>query len=66
MVPVNFDLEQCLKFSNTLCVNCLEDSFTLPLLFCRFTNALSGLAVNEIVQRTAGRLESLRSEGVHV
>ena len=33
---------------------------------CRFTNALAGLAVNEIVQRTAGRLESIHSEGVHV
>ncbi|XVE49134.1 hypothetical protein DITRI_Ditri01bG0057900 [Diplodiscus trichospermus] len=31
-----------------------------------FTNALAGLAVNDIVQRTTGRLESLHSEGVHV
>ncbi|XVE93300.1 hypothetical protein REPUB_Repub01dG0179100 [Reevesia pubescens] len=30
-----------------------------------FTNALAGLAVNDIIQRTAGRLESLHSEGVH-
>ncbi|KAJ0009865.1 hypothetical protein Pint_34494 [Pistacia integerrima] len=30
-----------------------------------FTNALAGLTVNDIVQRTAGRLESLHSEGVH-
>ncbi|KAH7517918.1 hypothetical protein FEM48_Zijuj09G0115200 [Ziziphus jujuba var. spinosa] len=31
----------------------------------RFTSALAGLAVNDIIQRTAGRLESLHSEGVH-
>ncbi|XVF45203.1 hypothetical protein PTKIN_Ptkin02bG0186100 [Pterospermum kingtungense] len=30
-----------------------------------FTNALAGLAVNDIIQRTSGRLESLHSEGVH-
>ncbi|KAK3005194.1 hypothetical protein RJ639_016436 [Escallonia herrerae] len=30
-----------------------------------FTNALSGLAPNDIIQRTAGRLDSLHSEGVH-
>ncbi|XWS54850.1 hypothetical protein CRYUN_Cryun10bG0125000 [Craigia yunnanensis] len=30
-----------------------------------FTNALAGLAVNDIIQRTTGRLESLHSEGVH-
>ncbi|OMP01575.1 hypothetical protein COLO4_11733 [Corchorus olitorius] len=30
-----------------------------------FTNALTGLAVNDIIQRTSGRLESLHSEGVH-
>ncbi|KAF3435679.1 hypothetical protein FNV43_RR22770 [Rhamnella rubrinervis] len=30
-----------------------------------FTNALGGLAVNEIIQRTTGRLESIHSEGVH-
>ncbi|XP_021287285.1 uncharacterized protein LOC110418786 [Herrania umbratica] len=30
-----------------------------------FTNALAGLAVDDIIQRTAGRLESLHSEGVH-
>ncbi|XP_015874300.2 uncharacterized protein LOC107411270 [Ziziphus jujuba] len=30
-----------------------------------FTSALAGLAVNDIIQRTAGRLESLHSEGVH-
>ncbi|XVF01188.1 hypothetical protein REPUB_Repub04eG0067000 [Reevesia pubescens] len=30
-----------------------------------FTNALAGLAVNDIIQRTCGRLESLHSEGVH-
>ncbi|KAA3462932.1 F420-non-reducing hydrogenase subunit G [Gossypium australe] len=31
-----------------------------------FTNALAGLAVNDVIQRTAGRLDSLHSEGVHV
>ncbi|KAH9656308.1 BAT2 domain-containing protein [Citrus sinensis] len=31
-----------------------------------FTNALAGQTVNDIIQRTAGRLESLHSEGVHV
>ncbi|KAK3002786.1 hypothetical protein RJ639_018344 [Escallonia herrerae] len=30
-----------------------------------FTNTLSGLAPNDIIQRTAGRLDSLHSEGVH-
>lgn len=30
-----------------------------------FTTALAGLAANDIIQRTAGRLESLHSEGVH-
>lgn len=30
-----------------------------------FTNALAGQAVNDIIQRTAGRLETLHSEGVH-
>ncbi|PRQ23275.1 hypothetical protein RchiOBHm_Chr6g0259571 [Rosa chinensis] len=30
-----------------------------------FTSALAGLAVNDIIQRTTGRLESLHSEGVH-
>ncbi|KAL5858063.1 hypothetical protein ACOSQ3_005521 [Xanthoceras sorbifolium] len=30
-----------------------------------FTNALAGLTVNDIIQRTAGRIESLHSEGVH-
>ncbi|XP_027914602.1 uncharacterized protein LOC114174059 [Vigna unguiculata] len=30
-----------------------------------FTNALTGLAANDIVQRTTSRLESLHSEGVH-
>ncbi|KAH1072295.1 hypothetical protein J1N35_024623 [Gossypium stocksii] len=30
-----------------------------------FTNALAGLAVNDVIQRTAGRLDSLHSEGVH-
>ncbi|XP_050364781.1 uncharacterized protein LOC126783365 [Argentina anserina] len=30
-----------------------------------FTNALAGLAVNDIIQRTTGRLETLHSEGVH-
>ncbi|KAK9286813.1 hypothetical protein L1049_015218 [Liquidambar formosana] len=30
-----------------------------------FTSALTGLAANDIIQRTAGRLESLHSEGVH-
>ncbi|GAB4853951.1 hypothetical protein Ancab_018160 [Ancistrocladus abbreviatus] len=30
-----------------------------------FTSALAGLAANDIIQRTAGRLESLHSEGVH-
>ena len=33
---------------------------------CRFTSALAGQAVNDIIQRTTGRLESLHSEGVHV
>lgn len=30
-----------------------------------FTNALAGLAGNDIISKTAGRLESLHSEGVH-
>ncbi|KAK6946167.1 hypothetical protein RJ641_013711 [Dillenia turbinata] len=30
-----------------------------------FTNTLAGLAANDIIQRTASRLESLHSEGVH-
>ncbi|XVE66894.1 hypothetical protein DITRI_Ditri08aG0116600 [Diplodiscus trichospermus] len=30
-----------------------------------FANALAGLAINDIIQRTTGRLESLHSEGVH-
>ncbi|XP_059653936.1 uncharacterized protein LOC132300738 isoform X2 [Cornus florida] len=30
-----------------------------------FTNALAGLNANDIIQRTAGRLDSLHSEGVH-
>ncbi|GAV67123.1 hypothetical protein CFOL_v3_10632 [Cephalotus follicularis] len=30
-----------------------------------FTGALAGQTVNDIIQRTAGRLESLHSEGVH-
>ncbi|PQM35971.1 uncharacterized protein Pyn_38916 [Prunus yedoensis var. nudiflora] len=30
-----------------------------------FTSALAGQAVNDIIQRTTGRLESLHSEGVH-
>ncbi|XP_019166018.1 PREDICTED: uncharacterized protein LOC109161907 [Ipomoea nil] len=30
-----------------------------------FTNALAGLAPNDMIQRTVGRLESLHSEGVH-
>ncbi|PNY02948.1 hypothetical protein L195_g026269, partial [Trifolium pratense] len=30
-----------------------------------FTNALAGLAANDIIQRTTGRLDSLHSEGVH-
>ncbi|KAI9181380.1 hypothetical protein LWI28_014503 [Acer negundo] len=30
-----------------------------------FTNALVGQTVNDIIQRTAGRIESLHSEGVH-
>ncbi|RDX85310.1 hypothetical protein CR513_33520 [Mucuna pruriens] len=30
-----------------------------------FTNALAGLAANDIIQRTTARLESLHSEGVH-
>ena len=32
----------------------------------RFTNALAGLNINDMIQRTGGRLESLHSEGVHV
>jgi hypothetical protein len=38
---------------------------TFPVIY-RFTNALAGQAVNDIIQRTAGRLETLHSEGVHV
>lgn len=38
----------------------------LLYLFCRFTSTLTGLTVNDIIQRTARRLESLHSEGVHV
>ncbi|RVW61147.1 hypothetical protein CK203_020663 [Vitis vinifera] len=30
-----------------------------------FTSALAGLTANDIIQRTAGRLDSLHSEGVH-
>ncbi|KAL8143538.1 hypothetical protein V2J09_016570 [Rumex salicifolius] len=30
-----------------------------------FTSALAGLAADDIIQRTAGRLESIHSEGVH-
>ncbi|XP_073269547.1 uncharacterized protein [Primulina huaijiensis] len=30
-----------------------------------FTSALAGLAPNDIIQRTSGRLDSLHSEGVH-
>ncbi|XP_012072473.1 uncharacterized protein LOC105634248 isoform X2 [Jatropha curcas] len=30
-----------------------------------FTSALAGLTVNDIIQRTTGRLETLHSEGVH-
>ncbi|GAB2267276.1 hypothetical protein Dimus_002262 [Dionaea muscipula] len=30
-----------------------------------FANALGGLAANDMIQRTTGRLESLHSEGVH-
>ncbi|XP_052201977.1 uncharacterized protein LOC127807854 [Diospyros lotus] len=30
-----------------------------------FTNTLAGLATNDIIQRTSGRLDSLHSEGVH-
>ncbi|CAA7058590.1 unnamed protein product [Microthlaspi erraticum] len=30
-----------------------------------FTNALAGLNMNDMIQRTGGRLESLHSEGVH-
>lgn len=33
---------------------------------CSFASALAGLAPNDIIQRTAGRLDSLHSEGVHV
>lgn len=36
------------------------------LTYCSFTNALAGLAANDIIQRTTARLESLHSEGVHV
>lgn len=35
-------------------------------LNCRFTNVLVGLAPNDMVQRTARRLDTLHSEGVHV
>ncbi|KAH7865558.1 hypothetical protein Vadar_008218 [Vaccinium darrowii] len=31
----------------------------------RFANALAGIAANDIIQKTAGRLDSLHSEGVH-
>ncbi|CAI9781907.1 unnamed protein product [Fraxinus pennsylvanica] len=34
-------------------------------LVAGFTNALAGLAPNDIIQRTVGRLDSLQSEGVH-
>ncbi|VVA15238.1 PREDICTED: ZEAMMB73_Zm00001d033932 [Prunus dulcis] len=37
----------------------------LYLTLFRFTSALAGQAVNDIIQRTTGRLESLHSEGVH-
>ncbi|KAK4562956.1 hypothetical protein RGQ29_005438 [Quercus rubra] len=30
-----------------------------------FTSALAGVAVNDMIQRTAGRIDSLHSEGVH-
>ncbi|CAK9150814.1 unnamed protein product [Ilex paraguariensis] len=30
-----------------------------------FANALAGLAPNDVIQRTAGRLDSIHSEGVH-
>ncbi|CAH8387119.1 unnamed protein product [Eruca vesicaria subsp. sativa] len=30
-----------------------------------FTNALTGISINDMIQRTGGRLESLHSEGVH-
>ncbi|XAR72867.1 hypothetical protein NMG60_11019649 [Bertholletia excelsa] len=30
-----------------------------------FTNSLAGLATNDLIHRTAGRLDSLHSEGVH-
>ncbi|CAH2051545.1 unnamed protein product [Thlaspi arvense] len=30
-----------------------------------FTNALTGVNINDMIQRTGGRLESLHSEGVH-
>ncbi|CAN1278350.1 hypothetical protein LINPERPRIM_LOCUS16615 [Linum perenne] len=32
---------------------------------CRFTSALAGQSVNDMVQRTSGRLETLHSEGIH-
>lgn len=32
----------------------------------RFTNALAGLNINDMIQRTGGRLDSLHSEGIHV
>ncbi|TXG64567.1 hypothetical protein EZV62_011561 [Acer yangbiense] len=35
------------------------------MMFCRFANALAGQTANDIIQRTAGRIKSLHSEGVH-
>lgn len=35
-------------------------------LKCRFTNVLVGLASDDMIQRTARRLDTLHSEGVHV
>lgn len=47
------------------CSSSLHDANT-KLMFVRFTATLGGLATNEIIQKTADRLETIHSEGVHV
>ena len=32
----------------------------------RFTGSLGGLSANEIIQKTADRLETIHTEGIHV
>jgi hypothetical protein len=34
--------------------------------FCRFSVALGGLAMTEVVQKTTDRLNAIKAEGVHV